>query len=185
MSGLSLILQCTLAFVLVLLACLSAQLAGLTILRFVRRPRALRMPLLPEEALPRVLVQLPVCDEGGLALRVVAAAAKLDWPSDRLEIQLLDDGPTYKHEALVKAVAEMVPEGISVSVLHRGERVGFKAGNLAFGLKHSNAPYVAIFDADLCRRPISCAARFPRSSPTPAFASCRRAGAMRIASPTG
>lgn len=153
MSGLSLILQCTLAFVLVLLACLSAQLAGLTILRFVRRPRALRMPLLPEEALPRVLVQLPVCDEGGLALRVVAAAAKLDWPSDRLEIQLLDDGPTYKHEALAKAVAEIVPEGISVSVLHRGERVGFKAGNLAFGLKHSNAPYVAIFDADFVPPP--------------------------------
>jgi cellulose synthase/poly-beta-1,6-N-acetylglucosamine synthase-like glycosyltransferase len=153
MSGLSLVLQCALAFVLILLACLSAQLGALTLLRFFRPQRLVRMPLLPDEALPRVLVQLPVCDEGGLALRVVAAAAKLDWPSDRLEIQLLDDGPTYKHDALVKAVAALVPEGITVSVLHRGERVGFKAGNLAFGLKHSNAPYVAIFDADFVPPP--------------------------------
>ena len=153
MSGLSLILQCALACVLILLTCLSAQLVVLTALRFFRRPRSVRVPLLPDEALPHVLVQLPVCDEGDLALRVVAAAARLDWPADRLEIQLLDDGPTYKHEALAKAVAEIVPEGVSVSILHRGERVGFKAGNLAFGLKHSNAPYVAIFDADFVPPP--------------------------------
>lgn len=153
MSGLSLILQCALACVLVLLAFLSAQLGALTLLRFFRPARALRVPLLPDEALPRVLVQLPVCDEGELALRVVAAATRLDWPHDRLEIQLLDDGPTWKHEALAKAVAEVVPDGVSVSILHRGERVGFKAGNLAFGLKHSNAPYVAIFDADFVPPP--------------------------------
>jgi cellulose synthase/poly-beta-1,6-N-acetylglucosamine synthase-like glycosyltransferase len=153
MSGLSLLLQALLACVLVLLALLSAQLGALTLLRFFRPPRPLRVPLLPEEALPRVLVQLPVCDEGDLALRVAAAATRLDWPHDRLEIQLLDDGPTYKHEALVEAAAKMVPEGVSLSVLHRGERVGFKAGNLAFGLKHSNAPYVAIFDADFVPPP--------------------------------
>jgi cellulose synthase/poly-beta-1,6-N-acetylglucosamine synthase-like glycosyltransferase len=148
MSGLSLTLQSALACVLVLLALLSAQLGTLTVLRFFRRPRAVRVPLLPEEALPKVLVQLPVCDEGDLALRVSAAASRLDWPRDRLEIQLLDDGPAYKHAALADAVAQTMPQDIAFSVLHRGERVGFKAGNLAFGLKHSNAPYVAIFDAD-------------------------------------
>jgi cellulose synthase/poly-beta-1,6-N-acetylglucosamine synthase-like glycosyltransferase len=153
MPGLSLILQSALACVLVLLALLSAQLGTLTVIRFCRPQRPVRVPLLPEEALPRVLVQLPVCDEGDLALRVAAAAARLDWPKDRLEIQLLDDGPTYKHEALAKAVAAIVPPDIRVSVLHRGERVGFKAGNLAFGLKHSNAPYVAIFDADFVPAP--------------------------------
>src|ERR1700733_3698466 len=30
---------------------------------------------------------------------------------------------------------------------------GFKAGNLAFGLNHSDAPYVAIFDADFVPPP--------------------------------
>jgi len=41
-----------------------------------------------------------------------------------------------------------VPDGVNLKVLRRGERSGFKAGNLAFGLKHCDAPYVAIFDAD-------------------------------------
>jgi cellulose synthase/poly-beta-1,6-N-acetylglucosamine synthase-like glycosyltransferase len=153
MSGLSLILQCALACVLVLLAMLSAQLGTLTLLRYFRPQRPVRVPLLPDAALPRVLVQLPVCDEGGLALRVVQAACRLDWPRDRLEIQLLDDGPSYKHEALAAAVRELVPADVCVNILHRGERVGFKAGNLAFGLKHSNAPYVAIFDADFVPSP--------------------------------
>src|SRR3974390_2585871 len=135
MSGLSLILQSLLACVLILLALLSAQLGALTVLRFFRPPRSVRVPRLPEEALPRVLVQLPVCDEGDLALRVAAAATRLDWPRDRLEIQLLDDGPTYKHDALVRAAAEVAPEGVTLNILHRGDRIGFKAGNLGFGLK--------------------------------------------------
>lgn len=153
MPALSVTLQCGLACVLVVLALLSAQLVVLTVARFVRQPRAVRFPLLPEEALPRVLVQLPVCDEGDLALRVARAASELDWPRDRLEIQLLDDGPTHKHAALAEAVAASVLPDVSVNVLHRGERTGFKAGNLAFGLKHSNAPYVAIFDADFVPPP--------------------------------
>ncbi len=153
MSGLSLILQAVLACVLVLLALLSAQLGALMLFRYLRPARPVRVPLLPDEALPRVLVQLPVCDEGNLALRVAAAASRLDWPHDRLEIQLLDDGPTYKHESLARAVGDVIPEGVSLNVLHRGDRVGFKAGNLAFGLKHSNAPYVAIFDADFVPPP--------------------------------
>jgi cellulose synthase/poly-beta-1,6-N-acetylglucosamine synthase-like glycosyltransferase len=112
-----------------------------------------RRPQLPDEALPDVLVQLPVCDEGALAVRVAAAAARLDWPRDKLEIQVLDDGPAERHAALLEAVRQVVPDGVKVSVLRRGERRGFKAGNLAFGLLHSQAPYVAIFDADFVPQP--------------------------------
>jgi cellulose synthase/poly-beta-1,6-N-acetylglucosamine synthase-like glycosyltransferase len=141
-------LQFTLALVLVALAILSLQLAVLAILRMYRAPRRLRMPLIPDEALPHVLVQLPVCDEGHLAVRVAASAAQLDWPKDKLEIQLLDDGPAHKHEALIAAVREIVPADINLKIMRRGERAGFKAGNLAFGLTRSQAPYVAVFDAD-------------------------------------
>src|ERR1043166_10045220 len=52
------------------------------------------------------------------------------------------------YESLVAAVSAMLPPDLNFSILRRGERTGFKAGNLAFGLKHSDAPYVAIFDAD-------------------------------------
>ncbi|HSC60730.1 MAG TPA: glycosyltransferase family 2 protein [Rhizomicrobium sp.] len=153
MSGLSLMLQLTLALVLVALAVLSLQLATLAILRMYRGQRRLRMPLLPDEALPNVLVQLPVCDEGALAVRVAAAAAQLDWPKAKLEIQLLDDGPAHNHDALVAAVREIVPSDINLKIMRRGERAGFKAGNLAFGLTHSQAPYVAVFDADFVPPP--------------------------------
>jgi cellulose synthase/poly-beta-1,6-N-acetylglucosamine synthase-like glycosyltransferase len=146
--GLSLILQCILAGVLVLLALLSAQLLALGFVRHFRPQPRLRVPALPDEVLPEVLVQLPVREEGALAVRVATAAARLDWPRDKLRIQVLDDGRTSEHEQLAQAIKSIIPEDIDLEVLHRGERTGFKAGNLAFGLKHSDAPFVAIFDAD-------------------------------------
>jgi cellulose synthase/poly-beta-1,6-N-acetylglucosamine synthase-like glycosyltransferase len=148
MFSLSLILQSALCCVLVLLAFLSSQLIGLTLVRILAPRRQLRTVALPEAALPRVLVQLPVCDEGPLALRVAQAAARLDWPSDKLEIQLLDDGRSMGHAALRQAISRTIPRHLDVKVLRRGNRMGFKAGNLAFGLSQSDAPYVAIFDAD-------------------------------------
>lgn len=148
MPGLSLLLQATLACVLVLLALLSLQLLGLTLLRRFCPRREVSVANLPDSALPHVLVQLPVCDEGALAIRVARAAARLDWPRDRLEIQLLDDGHAERHEGLRKAVEAAVPPATNLRIIRRGERSGFKAGNLAFGLRHSDAPYVAIFDAD-------------------------------------
>lgn len=148
MTGLSLILQCVLAGVLCVIAVLSVQLVVLGYLRLYRAAPRVRTPLLPDEALPRVLVQLPVCDEGPLAVRVAAAAARLDWPRDKLEIQVLDDGRAGDPEDLVRAILSVVPDGVNLEILRRGERSGFKAGNLAYGLKHSDAPYVAIFDAD-------------------------------------
>ncbi|MDE1939742.1 MAG: glycosyltransferase [Alphaproteobacteria bacterium] len=148
MSGLSVILQYGLASVLLLLSLLSAQLVMLGYFRLFRPQQRVRLPRLPDEALPNVLVQLPVRDEGALAVRVAAAAARLDWPLDRLEIQLLDDGSAEHHEELKRSVAAVIPDGVNFSVLRRNDRTGFKAGNLAFGLTHSEAPYVAIFDAD-------------------------------------
>src|SRR5579872_6760186 len=148
MTGLSLILQILLAGVLCVIAALSLQLIVLGYIRLYRPAPRVRQPLLPDEALPSVLVQLPVCDEGPLAVRVAAAAARMDWPRDRLHIQLLDDGPAHSHEALARAVMRVMPERVSFEILRRGHRGGFKAGNLAFGLAHSDAPYVAIFDAD-------------------------------------
>jgi cellulose synthase/poly-beta-1,6-N-acetylglucosamine synthase-like glycosyltransferase len=153
MAGLSEILQFVLALVLVSLALLSAQLVALALTRYFKPPRNVSVPTLDEAELPHVLVQLPVRDEGDLAIRVAAAAARLNWPKDRLEIQVLDDGKMESHAALAEAVARVMPEGLNYKVMRRGERTGFKAGNLAFGLKHSDAPYVAVFDADFVPPP--------------------------------
>lgn len=153
MLGVSLILQSLLAVVLVCLALASIQLATLAFIRLFGPKRAVRIPLIADAKLPRVLVQLPVCDEGALALRVAAAATQLDWPLDRLEIQVLDDGPAEKHASLAAAIRALTPAGVDLKVLRRGVREGFKAGNLAFGLSHSDAPYIAVFDADFVPPP--------------------------------
>ncbi len=153
MAGFSLLLQCVLTVILTLLAFLSVQLFVLGYIRLFRESPRLRRPLLPDEALPDVLVQLPVRDEGEFAIRVAAAASRLDWPLDRLEIQVLDDGSADRHDALVAAVRARVAPGVKVSILRRGTSEGFKAGNLAFGLLHSQAPYIAMFDADFVPEP--------------------------------
>ena len=148
MHGLSQFLQFALCLILIAVCMLSFQLAGLAWVRIFRKGPQLRLAELSDADLPHVLVQLPVCNEGPLALRVAASAVRLDWPRDRLTIQLLDDGDIEHHEALAADVRALVPAGINVQILRRGDRKGFKAGNLAFGLSHSDAPFVAVLDAD-------------------------------------
>jgi cellulose synthase/poly-beta-1,6-N-acetylglucosamine synthase-like glycosyltransferase len=153
MHGLSLFLQFALSCILVTVCTLSIQLGVLAWVRLFRKSPTVPRADLSEAELPHVLVQLPVCNEGALAVRVAAAAARMDWPKDRLTIQVLDDGDDAHHETLVRDVMPIVPEGVDLQILRRGNRIGFKAGNLAFGLNHSDAPYVAIFDADFVPPP--------------------------------
>src|SRR5579862_2781228 len=104
MHGLSQFLQFVLCVILIAVCALSIQLAGLAWVRLFRRSPALKRTELPDCELPHVLVQLPVCDEGPLAVRVAASAAQIDWPRDRLTIQLLDDGNAGRHEELAAEV---------------------------------------------------------------------------------
>src|SRR5437763_520721 len=97
---------------------------------------------------PRVLVQLPVCDEPAVVERLVAAAAALDWPADRLEIQLLDDSGRAAAALGAAAVARARAGGIDARQRRRTVRHGFKAGALEQGLAASGAEFVAVFDAD-------------------------------------
>ncbi|MGZ5921834.1 MAG: glycosyltransferase family 2 protein, partial [Rhizomicrobium sp.] len=153
MHGLSLALQFALSCVLVAVCTLSVQLAVLAWVRVYRKCPKLIAPPLSDDQWPHVLVQLPVCNEGMLAVRVAEAAAAMDYPKDRLTIQLLDDGDGEGHAALARDAMAVTPEGVKLDILRRGNRTGFKAGNLAFGLKHCDAPYVAIFDADFVPPP--------------------------------
>ena len=146
-------LSAALAIVLIAVCILSFQLAVLGWLRVTRSRPHLPLRQLPESDLPHVLVQLPVCNEGAVALRVAAAACALDWPRDRLTIQVLDDGNEDNHAVLAQRLPQIVPPGTDLHLLRRGDRKGFKAGNLAFGLSHSDAPFVAMFDADFVPAP--------------------------------
>lgn len=111
-------------------------------------PAALPEAPVPAEDLPRVLVQIPVYNEPLVVERAVAAAAALDWPSNRLTIQLLDDSTDITSDIAVHVVARFRRAGLDVVHVRRADRSGFKAGALAAGMALCDAPYVAMFDAD-------------------------------------
>jgi cellulose synthase/poly-beta-1,6-N-acetylglucosamine synthase-like glycosyltransferase len=102
---------------------------------------------------PLVAIQLPVYNELHVVQRLIDAAAALDYPGRRLEIQVLDDSVDETTQ-LAQARAEYHRDkGVQVNVLRRPSREGFKAGALAWGLQHTRADFVAVFDADFSPRP--------------------------------
>jgi cellulose synthase/poly-beta-1,6-N-acetylglucosamine synthase-like glycosyltransferase len=115
--------------------------------------RTLSLPLPADHDLPRVLVQLPTFNEGALVCRVAEAVGNLDWPRDRLEVQILDDSTDGGAVHSERAAALLAGHGIDASVLRRSDRHGFKAGALAEGLQRTRAPFVAMLDADYLPQP--------------------------------
>ncbi len=115
---------------------------------FARGRAPERSGVLPEE-LPAVCVQLPMYNEHLVAERVIAAAGRLRWPSDRLEIQVLDDSTDADTRSLVDAAAARVREsGLRCTVLRREDRVGYKAGALEEARKRTDADFLVLFDSD-------------------------------------
>src|SRR5512139_1120264 len=103
--------------------------------------------------IPIVTVQLPLYNEPSVVERVIDAAANLDWPRDRLQIQVLDDS-TDRTMALARSRVELQrARGVDIDLIHRGDRSGFKAGALANGLCSAKGEFVAIFDADFTPAP--------------------------------
>ena len=110
--------------------------------------------VLPGDAeLPRVLIQIPVYNEPMVVERALMSAGRLDWPRDRLTIQLLDDSDDLTSDIGVHAIARLRKEGIDADHVRRADRTGFKAGALAAGMALCDAPYVAVFDADFVAAP--------------------------------
>lgn len=115
-----------------------------------RRERRLRddQPALAAGFFPTVTVQLPLYNERFVAERLLDAAARLDWPADRLEIQVLDDSDDDTREIVAERAAFWAAHGREIKVLRRADREGYKAGALALGLEESAGEFIAVFDAD-------------------------------------
>ena len=105
-------------------------------------------PPLPAN-LPSVLIQIPVYNEPAVVERALAAAGALDWPRERLKIQLLDDSIDLTSDIAVHVVMRLRRDGVDVDHVRRSDRSGFKAGALEAGMALDDAPSVAVFDADL------------------------------------
>ncbi|XP_017983549.1 PREDICTED: probable xyloglucan glycosyltransferase 5 isoform X1 [Theobroma cacao] len=106
---------------------------------------------------PMVLVQIPMCNEREVYEQSISAVCQLDWPKDRLLIQVLDDSDDESIQCLIKEeVATWNQRGINIIYRHRLVRTGYKAGNLksAMSCEYVQAyEFVAIFDADFQPNP--------------------------------
>jgi cellulose synthase/poly-beta-1,6-N-acetylglucosamine synthase-like glycosyltransferase len=109
-----------------------------------------RVPARPPDPAewPVVTVQLPLYNEMYVAARLIEAVCRLDYPRDRLEIQVLDDSTDETSEIVARAVAAQRALGHDIHHLRRGDRRGFKAGALAAGLQTARGELLAVFDAD-------------------------------------
>ena len=134
--------------VLILLASYGAHRYVLVYLYYKNKKNHTTEPQARFDDLPRVTVQLPIFNEQYVVDRLLDSICKLDYPREKLDIQLLDDSTDETVEVARGLVERYAAMGYPVTYHHRTNREGFKAGALAEGLKSAKGEFVAIFDAD-------------------------------------
>ncbi len=105
------------------------------------------------DQLPLVTVQLPIYNERYVVERLIDSVCALDYPQEKLEIQVLDDSTDETRELTAHIVAQKQQEGFKIVQLHRVNRTGFKASALKEGLEKAHGEFIAIFDADFIPNP--------------------------------
>lgn len=103
--------------------------------------------------LPAICVQLPMFNERYVAKRIIERTCQIDYPKDKMHIQVLDDSTDDTIQIASQTVEHFRSQGYWIDYIHRTDRSGFKAGALENGLKYTKAEFVAIFDADFIPEP--------------------------------
>jgi cellulose synthase/poly-beta-1,6-N-acetylglucosamine synthase-like glycosyltransferase len=152
-NGFDLALLIPYFIVLIILAAYGAHRYWLVYLYYKHKKNKTTNPAAYFDDLPRVTVQLPIFNEQYVVDRLLDAVCKLDYPREKLDIQLLDDSTDETIEVARALVERYAALGHPVGYLHRDNRKGFKAGALEEGLKTANGEFVAIFDADFVPPP--------------------------------
>ena len=152
-NGFDLALLVPYFIVLIILAAYGAHRYWLVYLYYKYKKNKTTEPPAHFDDLPRVTVQLPIFNEQYVVDRLLEAVCRLDYPREKLDIQLLDDSTDETIEVARALVERYAALGHPVTYLHRDNRSGFKAGALAEGLKTAQGEFVAIFDADFVPPP--------------------------------
>src|SRR3954452_5843070 len=139
--------------VLVLLATYGIHRYALVYLYYKNKKNRTTEPAQKFSEMPRVTVQLPIFNEQFVIDRLLPAVCRLDYPREKLEIQVLDDS-TDETVAVARGLVEHYSaQGCPITYHHRTNRAGYKAGALHEGMKSATGEYIAIFDADFVPPP--------------------------------
>jgi len=101
---------------------------------------------------PRVTIQLPMYNEEAVAKRIIEETARIDYPSDKLQIQVLDDSTDGTCLIARQTVERLQTQGVDIQYIHREDRTGYKAGALDAATPHATGEFITIFDADFIPR---------------------------------
>jgi cellulose synthase/poly-beta-1,6-N-acetylglucosamine synthase-like glycosyltransferase len=152
-NGFDLMLLIPYFIVLIILAGYGFHRYQLVWMYYRNRKNAVHEPKSSFQELPRVTIQLPIFNEQFVIDRLVESICKLEYPREKLDIQVLDDSTDETVDVARSVVERYAALGYPVSYHHRSDRHGFKAGALQEGLKVAKGEFVAIFDADFTPSP--------------------------------
>ena len=120
---------------------------------YMKHKHEVPVPRAHFDDLPVVTIQLPLFNEMYVVDRLVDAVAAIDYPREKLEIQVLDDSTDETCAIAENAVRRHAAEGLDIKYIHRTDRSGYKAGALDAAMKVARGNFIAIFDADFIPRP--------------------------------
>lgn len=125
-------------------------LLGLVTLIFYWRHRheSFPCPTIPDAELPPVTIQLPIFNERFVVGRLIDAAVNLDYPREKLQIQVIDDSTDDTTVIAESIIHNYQAQNFNIELLHRKHRDGYKAGALENALDRANGDFIAVFDAD-------------------------------------
>ncbi len=112
-----------------------------------------RQPQSQYTELPKVTVQVPLYNERFVAERIINACASLDYPLDKLHIQIVDDSTDATVDIVDNAVQLHRVQGINIEQVRRANRKGYKSGALHNATTTAQGEFIAIFDADFVPEP--------------------------------
>jgi cellulose synthase/poly-beta-1,6-N-acetylglucosamine synthase-like glycosyltransferase len=120
---------------------------------YLKHSRKKPEPLRLFAELPLVTVQLPVFNELHVVDRLLESVSRIDYPQDKLHIQVLDDSTDETTEICRAGVERLIARGFDAEMIHRTDRTGFKAGALENGTRSAKGEFLFILDADFVPNP--------------------------------
>jgi len=100
------------------------------------------------EFTPLVTIQLPIYNEKYVVERLMDAVINIDYPHDRLEIQILDDSTDETSGIIYQKLEWLAQSDLDIKHIRRAKRTGYKAGALQEGLQKAKGEFIVIFDSD-------------------------------------
>lgn len=120
---------------------------------FLKNRKQTPQPLSRFPQLPVITVQLPLFNEIYVVERLLKSVSELDYPRELLQIQVLDDSTDETRHVTASCARSLAERGFDVELIHRSNRIGYKAGALEAGLASARGEFICILDADFLPQP--------------------------------